>query len=145
MVRGWVARSARAFVQEARRAIGEPRWQRSWIKKAAPKGAAFSVEHAAPERCPWNAGRVVGAKRALKPQQAWAICFWLHRERRLRDRTLFDLPSESKLGGYDAVKIRIGDLASGGRSGKSKPIQQSDAPCLAFALEVVCPFLLELF
>ena len=24
----------------------------------------------------WNEGRVLGAKRALKPQQLWAICFW---------------------------------------------------------------------
>jgi hypothetical protein len=41
------------------------------------------------ERRPWNAGRMVGAKRALKPQQVWAIRFWLDRERRLRDRALF--------------------------------------------------------
>ena len=29
------------------------------------------------ERRPWNAGRIIGAKRALKPQQVWAIGFWL--------------------------------------------------------------------
>ena len=71
------------------------------------------------ERRPWNAGRVVGAKRALKPQQVWAIRFWLdreqHRERRLRDRALFDLAIDSKLRGCDVVKIRIGELVSGGR------------------------------
>ena len=49
------------------------------------------------ERRPWNAGKVVGAKRALKPQQVWAIRFWLDRERRLRDRALFDLAIDSKL------------------------------------------------
>jgi hypothetical protein len=38
------------------------------------------------ERRPWNAGKMVGARRALKPQQVWAIRFWLDRERRLRDR-----------------------------------------------------------
>jgi hypothetical protein len=27
------------------------------------------------ERRPWNAGRMIGAKRALKPQQVWAIRF----------------------------------------------------------------------
>ena len=37
---------------------------------------------AAKDRRPWNAGRMVGAKRALKPQQVWAIRFWLDRERR---------------------------------------------------------------
>ncbi|MDP4026875.1 hypothetical protein Q8W71_30225 [Methylobacterium sp. NEAU 140] len=28
------------------------------------------------ERRPWNAGRKLGAKRALKPQQVWAVRFW---------------------------------------------------------------------
>ncbi len=35
------------------------------------------------DRRPWNAGRKLGAKRALKPQQVWAIRFWLDREQRL--------------------------------------------------------------
>jgi integrase len=69
---------------------------------------------AARERRPWNAGRMVGTKRALKPQQVWAIRFWLDREGRLRDRALFDLAIDSKLRGCDVVKIRIGDLVSGG-------------------------------
>src|SRR5881275_2222961 len=67
------------------------------------------------ERRAWNAGRKLGAKRALKPQQVWAIRFWLDGERRLRDRAMFDLAIDSKLRGCDIVKIRIGDLVSGGR------------------------------
>lgn len=67
------------------------------------------------ERRPWNAGRLVGAKRALKPQQVWAIRFWLDRERRLRDRALFDLAIDSKLRGCDIVKMKIGEIVSGGR------------------------------
>ncbi|WP_060577718.1 tyrosine-type recombinase/integrase [Aureimonas ureilytica] len=63
----------------------------------------------------WNAGRTVGAKRALKPQQVWAIRFWLDHEGRLRDRALFDLAIDSKLRGCDVVKVTIGDLVSGGR------------------------------
>ena len=51
----------------------------------------------------WNAGKMVGAKRALKPQQVWAIRFWLDRERRLRDRALFDLAIDSKLRGCEVV------------------------------------------
>jgi integrase len=70
---------------------------------------------AAKERRPWNAGRKLGAKRALKPQQVWAIRFWLDHERRLRDRALFDLAIDSKLRGSDVVKVRIGDIVSGGR------------------------------
>src|ERR1700679_3715961 len=70
---------------------------------------------AAKERRPWNADRKLGGKRALKPQQVWAIRFWLDRERRLRDRSMFDLVIESKLRGCDVVKIKIGELVSGGR------------------------------
>jgi integrase len=67
------------------------------------------------DRHAWNASRKLGAKRALKPQQIWAIRFMLDREKRARDRALFDLAIDSKLRGCDLVKIRIGDLVSGGR------------------------------
>src|ERR1700685_1971411 len=66
-------------------------------------------------RRPWNAGRKLGAKRALKPKQVWAIRFWLDHERRVRDRAMFDLAIDSKLRGCDIVKIKIGELVSGGR------------------------------
>ena len=62
----------------------------------------------------WNAGKLVGAKRALKPQQVWAIRFLLDREKRVRDRALFDLAIDSKLRGCDVVKIKLGELVSGG-------------------------------
>ena len=52
-----------------------------------------------------NAGRLVGAKRALKAQQVWAVRFWLKREGRLRDSAMFDLAIESKLRGCDVVKV----------------------------------------
>jgi site-specific recombinase XerC len=68
---------------------------------------------ASQERLAWNAGRRVGAKRALKPRQIWAIRFFLDRERRLRDRALFDLAIDSKLRGCDLVKIKIGTLVIG--------------------------------
>jgi hypothetical protein len=69
----------------------------------------------AKERRPWNAGRKLGAKRTLKAQQVRAIRFWLNRERRLRGHATFDLAIDSKLRGCDIVKIKIGDLVSGGR------------------------------
>jgi len=72
-------------------------------------------DSAAKDRRPWNAGRMLGAKRALKPQQVWAIRFWLDRECRLRDRAMFDFAVDSKLLGCDVVKVKIGDLVSGGR------------------------------
>ena len=44
----------------------------------------------------------------------WAIRFWLDQHKRLRDRALFDFAIDSKLRGCDVVKVRIGDIVSGG-------------------------------
>jgi hypothetical protein len=87
---------------------------RSWPQR---RNAIGHSEHDpdSGNRRAWNAGRKIGAKRALKPQQVWAIRFWLDRERRLRDRALFDLAIDSKLRGCDVVKIKIGELTGGGQ------------------------------
>lgn len=63
----------------------------------------------------WNAGRTVSAKRALKPKQIWEIRFYLNQHCRLRDRALFDLAIDSKLRGCDLVRMKIGDVVSGGQ------------------------------
>lgn len=65
------------------------------------------------ERAAWNAGKKVGTKRPFTQKQIWAIRFFLDRERRVRDRALFDLAIDSKLRGCDLVKIRIRDLVAG--------------------------------
>lgn len=62
---------------------------------------------------PWNAGKTVGTKRPLTQKHIWAIRFFLDRERRLRDRALFNLAIDSKLRGCDLVKIKIGDVVAG--------------------------------
>lgn len=67
----------------------------------------------APDRRAWNAGKKVGPKRPLKPRQIWAIRLFLDRERRLRDRALFDLAIDSKLRGCDLVRIKIHTLVLG--------------------------------
>ena len=69
----------------------------------------------ATKRQVWNAGRTVGAKRALKPKQIWQIRFYLNQNRRLRDRALLDLAIDSKLRGCDLVRMKIGDIVSGGQ------------------------------
>ncbi|MBB3938355.1 Phage integrase family protein [Aureimonas phyllosphaerae] len=56
----------------------------------------------------------MGAKRALKPPQVWAIRFWLDHQWRSRDRALFDLAIDSQLRGCDVVKVKIGDIVSAG-------------------------------
>ena len=75
----------------------------------------LEFDPAASGRRAWNAGLKVGAKRALKPRQVWAIRFFLDQHRRLRDRALFDLAIDSKLRGCDVVRIKIGDLVIGGQ------------------------------
>ena len=66
------------------------------------------------DRRAWNAGTKVGAKRALKPKQVWAIRFFLDQHSRVRDRALLDFALDSKLRGCDVVGIKIGDVVSGG-------------------------------
>lgn len=72
------------------------------------------LDHGARERRPWNAGNMVGAKRPLKPRDVWAIHFFLAEHRRLRDRAMFDLAIDSKLRRCDIVKMKIGDIVTGG-------------------------------
>ncbi len=66
------------------------------------------------QRRPWNKGRLVGPKLALKPRQVWSVRFHLKREGRVRDLALFDLAIDSKLRGCDLVRLRFGDLLAGG-------------------------------
>ena len=80
-------------------------------------------------------GRWVAAKRALKPQQVWAIRFWLDRERRLRDRAMFDLAIDSKLRGCDVVKVKIGDLVISAQiRSRAMVIQQKTGRSVQFEL-----------
>lgn len=68
---------------------------------------------AAQNRVPWNFGAKIGPKRPFNQKQIWTIRFFLDREKRIRDRALFDLAIDSKLRGCDLVALKIGDLVSG--------------------------------
>ena len=61
----------------------------------------------------WNAGKKVGTKRPPTQKQIWAVRFFLDRERRIRDRALFDLAIDSKLRGCDLVALRVRDVCHG--------------------------------
>lgn len=63
----------------------------------------------------WNKGRIVGQKRPLKPKHVWAIRVRLELAENPRDLALFNLAIDSKLRGCDLVKLRIGDIVSGGQ------------------------------
>lgn len=71
------------------------------------------TESTATKRQVWNAGRTIGAKRALRPKQIWKIRSYLNQYRRLRDRALFDLAMDSKLRGCDLVRMKSGDVVTG--------------------------------
>ncbi len=83
----------------------------------------------------WNAGRKLGAKRALKPQQVWAIRFWLDHELRTRDRAMFDLAIDSKLRGCDIVKLKLATSSAvvasavGPSSSSARPVDQCSSSC----------------
>ena len=88
----------------------------------------------------WNARRSIDPKRPLKPQQVWEIRFHLEHEKRLRDRPMFDIAIESKLRGYDVVKLRIGDVGVGGQiRQRSMAIQQKTGTPVSFEIsETAC-------
>jgi integrase len=65
-------------------------------------------------RTPWNKGCLVGQKRPLRPKEVWAIRVRLQMKHHKRDLALLNLAIDSKLRGCDVVKIRIGDIVSGG-------------------------------
>jgi integrase len=67
------------------------------------------------QQAPWNKGRLVGQKRALKPKEVWNIRARLQIDVRRRDLALFNLAIDSKLRGCDLVRLKIDDLCVGGR------------------------------
>ena len=83
----------------------------------------------------WNAGRSIGSKRALKPQEVWEIRFHLEHGKRIRDRAMFDIAIDSKLRGCDVVKPRIGDVVVGGQvRQRSMVIQQKTGTPVSFEI-----------
>jgi integrase len=98
-----------------------------------------NLDPGAHERRPWNAGSLVGAKRPLKPRDVWAIRFFLDEHRRMRDRALFDLAIDSKLRGCDVIKLKIGDVVSGGSiRNRATVVQQKTRRPVQFELMADC-------
>ena len=84
---------------------------------------------------PWNKGAFVGLKPPLKQKQVWSIRLNLQREHRIRDLALFDLAIDSKLRGCDVVKVKIGDLVSGGQiRSRAVVVQQKTGKPVQFEL-----------
>lgn len=67
-----------------------------------------------PKRVPWNKGKLIGPKPALRPKHVWSIRTRLQVEGRTRDLALFNLAIDSKLRGCDVVAVKVDDVAPRG-------------------------------
>ena len=77
-----------------------------------------------PQQVTWNSGKLVGQKLPLKLQEIWAIRIRLQLSKRHRDLALFNLAIDSKLRACDLLKLRVSDIATGGRIGSRAMIMQ---------------------
>ena len=77
-------------------------------------------DDASRERAAWNAGKKVGTKRPFTQKQIWAIRFFLDRERRVRDRALFDRQSTASFA--DVTWSRSG-FAMSSPDRRSEPVR----------------------
>ena len=64
-------------------------------------------------RDPWNKGKIIGQKSALKLQEVWAIRIRLQIKKDYRELALFNLAIDSKLRGCDLVTLRVRDVSHG--------------------------------
>jgi hypothetical protein len=68
----------------------------------------------APNRVPWNKGKLTGAKPPLRPKHVWSIRTKVQIEGRIRRLAMFNLAIDSKLRGCDVVTLRVEDVAASG-------------------------------
>ncbi|NOQ80575.1 MAG: tyrosine-type recombinase/integrase [Gammaproteobacteria bacterium] len=71
------------------------------------------IKNTSQKNIPWNKGKLVGQKPALKIKEIWAIRIRLQISNRIRDLALFNMAIDSKLSGCDLVKLRVSDIAHG--------------------------------
>ena len=69
---------------------------------------------AASVRAPWNKGKLIGAKPALRPKHVWSIRTELQVDGCIRDLAMFNLALDSKLRGCDVVALKVEDIAPSG-------------------------------
>lgn len=78
-----------------------------------------------PKRKAWNKVWIIGQKRPLFPKQVWAIRARLEIAGYLRDLALFNVAIDSKLRGYDLVKLSVTDLVKDDRVRERDSLIQS--------------------
>ena len=75
-------------------------------------------------KIPWNKGKIVGQKPALKLKEIWGIRIRLQIENNIRELALFNMAIDSKLRGCDLVSLRVNDVMHGGKIVKRTIITQ---------------------
>jgi integrase len=76
------------------------------------------------QRMPWNKGKLIGQKSPLKLKEIWGIRIHLQMAKITRELALFNLAIDSKLRGCDLVKLKVCDVAQGGRVSSRAIIMQ---------------------
>ena len=79
----------------------------------------------------WNKGRLVGQKRPLKPKRVWAIRVRLELAGNHRDLALFNMATDSKLRGFDLVKMKVVDVKASGPIKERVSRAQGSMPALS--------------
>jgi integrase len=75
-------------------------------------------------RVPWNKGKLIGPRPALRQKHVWAIRTRLQMEEQVRDLALFNLAIDSKLRGCDVVAVRVDDVAPNGHAVERATVRQ---------------------
>ncbi len=63
------------------------------------------------KRQPWNKGRILGQKPALKLKEIWEIRIRLQMDNNIRELALFNMAIDSKLRGCDLVKLKVSNIS----------------------------------
>jgi hypothetical protein len=64
-------------------------------------------------REPWNKGKLIGQKPALKSKDIWAIRIELQKAHQVRNLAMFSLAIDSKLRGCGLVNLRVRNITHG--------------------------------
>jgi len=84
----------------------------------------MNQENPSNRHSPWNKGKLIGQKSPLKLKEIWAIRIRLQMAKNTRELALFNLAIDSKLRGCDLVKLKVCDVAQGGRVSSRAIIMQ---------------------
>ena len=71
-----------------------------------------SIQTERDQPIPWNKGKLIGQRPALKLQEVWAIRIRLQLSKNIQELALFNLAIDSKLRSCDLVKLKVSDIST---------------------------------